>query len=61
MTYDMAYTTDGKECVNHMGDNEFKTTLKWEGDDLVATPKERSTGTSSPPKTAGRSPMAERP
>jgi hypothetical protein len=39
MTYDQAYTTDGKECVNHMGDNEFKTTLKWEGDDLVGDTK----------------------
>ena len=39
MTYDLVYTTDGKECVNHMGDNEFKTTLKWEGDDLVADTK----------------------
>ena len=39
MTYDMAYTTDGKECVNTVGGNEFKTTLKWEGDDLVADTK----------------------
>jgi hypothetical protein len=39
MTYDMAYTTDGKECVNHVADNEFKSTLKWEGDDLVADTK----------------------
>lgn len=38
-TYDMLYTTDGKECVNHPGGNEFKTTLAWEGDDLVATTK----------------------
>lgn len=38
-TYDLAYTTDGKECVNHPGGNEFKTTLKWEGDDLVADTK----------------------
>ena len=36
VTSDMVYTTDGKECVNHLGDNEFKTTLKWDGDDLVA-------------------------
>ena len=35
VTYDMVYTTDGKECVNHPGGNEFKSTLKWEGDDLV--------------------------
>ena len=39
MTYDMAYTTDGKECVNHLGDNEFKSTLKWDGDDLVTDTK----------------------
>jgi hypothetical protein len=36
MTYDLVYTTDGKECVNHPGGNEFKSTLKWEGDDLIA-------------------------
>ena len=36
MTYDMSYTTDGKECVNHMGEgNEIKTKLTWDGDDLV--------------------------
>jgi hypothetical protein len=36
MTYDMSYTTDGKECLNHMGaDNEIKTKLTWDGDDLV--------------------------
>jgi hypothetical protein len=40
MTYDMVYTTDGKECVNHMGgDNEIRTSLKWEGDDLVGDSK----------------------
>lgn len=39
MTYDMVYTTDGKECVNHPGGNELKSTLKWEGDDLVADTK----------------------
>jgi len=39
MTYDMVYTTDGKECVNTVGGNEFKTTLKWEGDNLVADTK----------------------
>lgn len=35
MTYDMAYTTDGKECENKMGDNPIKTKLNWDGDDLV--------------------------
>jgi hypothetical protein len=39
MTYDMTYTTDGKECVNTVAGNEFKTTLKWDGDDLVADTK----------------------
>ncbi len=33
--YDMNYTTDGKECENHMGDNPIKTKLTWDGDDLV--------------------------
>jgi hypothetical protein len=35
MTYDMVYTTDGKECENKMGDNPIKTKLTWDGDDLV--------------------------
>jgi hypothetical protein len=39
IAYDTVYTTDGKECVNRIGDNEIKTTLKWEGDDLVADSK----------------------
>ncbi|MGA2132996.1 MAG: hypothetical protein ABSH50_11935 [Bryobacteraceae bacterium] len=39
MTYDMAYTTDGKECVNNFMGNEFKTTAKWDGDDLTADTK----------------------
>ncbi len=39
MTYDMSYTTDGKESVNKVADNEFKTTLKWDSDDLVAETK----------------------
>jgi hypothetical protein len=39
MTFDLVYTTDGKECVNHMGDNEIRSTFKWEGDDLVADSK----------------------
>jgi hypothetical protein len=45
MTYDMVYTTDGKECVNKVGDNEFKTTLKWDADDLVADTKGSFDGT----------------
>ncbi len=39
MKYDINYTTDGKECVNKVGDNEFKSTLNWEGDDLVVNTK----------------------
>lgn len=39
MKYDVAYTTDGKECVNKVGENEFKSTLKWDGDDLVVETK----------------------
>jgi hypothetical protein len=38
-TFDLVYTTDGQECVNHMGGNEIKSTLKWDGDDLVADSK----------------------
>lgn len=39
VAYDVAYTTDGKECVNKVGENEFKSTLKWDGDDLVVDTK----------------------
>lgn len=39
MTYDMVYTTDGQECVNHPGGNEMKSTLKWEGDVLTIDTK----------------------
>ena len=39
MSYDMSYTTDGKECVNKVGESEFKSTLKWDGDDLVVDTK----------------------
>jgi hypothetical protein len=45
MTYDITYTTDGKECVNRVGDNEFKSTLKWDGDDLVVETKGSFSGT----------------
>jgi hypothetical protein len=38
-TYDVSYTTDGKECVNKMGENEFKSTLKWDGDELAVETK----------------------
>ncbi|HTQ57150.1 MAG TPA: hypothetical protein VMI94_21925 [Bryobacteraceae bacterium] len=33
--YDLVFTTDGKECANSFGGNEFKTKMKWDGDDLV--------------------------
>lgn len=39
MTYDTAYRTDGKETTNSMGGNEFKSTAKWEGDELVIDTK----------------------
>ncbi|HTT64935.1 MAG TPA: hypothetical protein VMG35_23955 [Bryobacteraceae bacterium] len=39
MNFDMVYTTDGKECVNSPGGNEWKTTINWDGDDLVADTK----------------------
>jgi hypothetical protein len=39
MNYDMNYTTDGKESVNKVGENEMKTTLKWDGEDLVGDTK----------------------
>jgi len=39
MTYDVSYSTDGKECVNHVGANEFKSTLNWDGDELVVDTK----------------------
>jgi hypothetical protein len=45
MTYDMVYTTDGKECANKVGDDEYKTMLKWDADDLVAETKGSFQGT----------------
>lgn len=45
MKYDVAYTTDGKECVNKVGDNEFKSTLNWDGDALVVETKGSFSGT----------------
>ena len=38
-TYDMIYTMDGKECVNHVRGNVVKSTARWEGDDLVIDSK----------------------
>ncbi len=33
------YTTDGKENVNHLGPREIKSTLAWEGSNLVVNSK----------------------
>jgi hypothetical protein len=33
--YDMLYTIDGKECINHVRGNLVKSTAHWEGDELV--------------------------
>jgi hypothetical protein len=39
MTYDAAYTTDGKECANNVNGNVFKSTVKWDGNDLSVETK----------------------
>lgn len=39
LAYDVSYTTDGKESINTFAGNEFKSTAKWEGDDLVIETK----------------------
>jgi len=39
MTYDVVYTTDGKECVNKVGDNELKSMLNWDGNALAVDTK----------------------
>ena len=38
-TYDMNYTTDGKECANRVRGNAVKSTARWEGDELVIDSK----------------------
>jgi len=38
-TYDLSYTTDGKECVNQMFGNDVKSIVKWDGDDLTIDSK----------------------
>ena len=38
-TTELAYTTDGKECINKMRMGESKSTLKWDGDALVIDAK----------------------
>ena len=37
--YDLVFTTDGKECVNHPSGEEAKSTFQWEGGDLVSDTK----------------------
>lgn len=35
MTSDLTYSTDGKQTTNTIRGNEFKSTAKWDGDELV--------------------------
>ncbi len=37
--YTAKYTTDGKEVTNQMGPREVKSTMKWEGSNLVISSK----------------------
>ena len=39
ITYDMHYTTDGKETTNTIRQNEFKSIAHWEGDQLAIESK----------------------
>jgi hypothetical protein len=45
LNFDLAYTTDGKECTNTVAGNEMKSTLNWDGDDLVIDTKGNFDGT----------------
>jgi hypothetical protein len=36
---DYKYTTDGKECVNTVRNNELKSVVNWEGDALIVKTK----------------------
>jgi protein-tyrosine-phosphatase len=38
-TYDMIYTIDGHECANHVRGNLVKSTVRWEGEELVIDSK----------------------
>ena len=38
-TYELKYTTDGKESTNTIRDNEMKSTAKWDGDALKISTK----------------------
>ncbi len=35
LDFEANYTTDGKECVNTIRDNEAKSVVKWDGDALL--------------------------
>lgn len=37
--WEAAYTTDGKECINMMRDNESKSVVTWDGDTLQINTK----------------------
>src|SRR5579862_3139667 len=39
ITYDAIYTTDGKEASNTINGNVFKSTIKWDGDNLAVDTK----------------------
>jgi len=45
LNYDMNYSTDGKECTNSVAGNEFKSTVKWDSDDLTIDTKGSFNGT----------------
>ena len=46
MNYDLAFTTDGKECTNTIGDMfKMTSTAKWDGDKLVIDSKGNFNGT----------------
>jgi len=34
-TFELTFTTDGKECTNFVGNTEVKSVLKWEGETLL--------------------------
>jgi hypothetical protein len=37
LEYEANYVTDGRECLNKVGDVEAKSTLTWDGDALAST------------------------
>ncbi len=43
-TRELAYTTDGKECINKTRMGEFKSTLKWDANTLVIETKSEFQG-----------------